>query len=118
STDFRSLVDAVRVRLLALGINPGGPQPSVQRYRPRRRRVVQTVWWHELLEWNASPRAYKTGLQPLELHLRDAIEAALQEGVVQDVLFADGSRDFEPLNLGFLWVNDDGPVSVEDEAAA
>ena len=35
--------------------------------------------------------------------------------MVEDVLFADGSRDFASLNLGFLWIDDHGLQSLEDQ---
>ena len=115
STNFGTLVDSVRHDLLEIGMNPGGPQPSSISYRPRRGPIV---WWHQLIDWNASPRTYRTGLQPVEQQLRDEIETELRQAVIQDVLFADGSRDFESLNLGFLWVNEQGPDGPSDEAAA
>ena len=113
---FRSLLDVVRERLLAIGMNPGGPGPSLARYQPQMRGAV--VRWTELIDWVAQPRVYRTGLQPLEQVLLAKIEASLREAVIQDVLFADGSRDFESLGLGFLWVNDRGPTSLAEQAAA
>lgn len=117
STPFNSLLDAARSRLLDVGMNPGGPQPSVTKYRPRGRRA-RTVWWDALFDWDGLPRNYRTGLQPVEQQLRDQIEASLRKSIIQDVLFAAGSRDFESLNLGFLWVDVNGPVTVEDQATA
>lgn len=117
SAGFNSLLDAARARLLAVGMNPGGSRPSVTRYRPRRQGAT-TVWWHELFDWTTSPRTYRAGLQPVEQQLRDEIEASLRKSLIQDVLFADGSRDFESLNLGFLFLHPDGPQTVEDEATA
>ena len=114
---FNSLLDAARQRLLEVGINPGGPLPSVTKYRPRRPRA-QPVWWDALFDWDASPRGYRADLQPVEQQLRDQIESSLRRSMIQDVLFADGSRDFESLNLGFLWVDRNGPQTVEDQATA
>src|SRR5690606_35166027 len=70
---FRQVLDLARPRLLALGMNPGGPLPSVSRYQPQRQgpRVV----WTELIDWSASPPSYKTGLQPLEQNLQARIES-------------------------------------------
>lgn len=113
---FRSLLDAVRERLLAVGMNPGGPRPSMRRYQPRIGGPVTR--WMDLVDWTSQPRRYKAGLQPLERVLMAAIEESLREAVIQDVLFADGSRDFESLGLGFLWVNDRGPTSPAEQAAA
>lgn len=114
---FGELLDAARTRLLDVGMNPGGPQPSVTKYRPRNRRA-RTVWWDSLFDWQASPRGYRAGLQPVEQQLLDQIESSLRRAVIQDVLFADGSRDFESLNLGFLWIDGDGPATVSDQASA
>ncbi len=117
STPFTSLLDAARGRLLAVGMNPGGPQPSVTKYRPVGRRA-RTVKWEGLFDWDASPRDYRVSLQPVELQLFDRIETALRKSMIQDVLFAAGSRDFESLNLGFLWVDGDGPRGLEDQVTA
>jgi DEAD/DEAH box helicase domain-containing protein len=114
---FNSLIDAARARLLDVGMNPGGPQPSVTKYRPRGRRA-RTVWWDQLFEWGARPRGYRAGLQPVEQQLLAEIEASLRRSMIQDVLFAAGSRDFESLNLGFFWIDSNGPTSVEDQATA
>jgi len=114
SISFNSLVDAVRIGLLDIGVNPGGPMPSVGEYRSR----AAEAGWTEIIDWNATPKSYKTGLQPAERDLRDMIEASLLESVVEYVLFAAGSRDFESLRLGFLWINDQGPSTFEECAAA
>jgi DEAD/DEAH box helicase domain-containing protein len=117
SAPFNSLLDSARTRLLEVGMNPGGPQPSVTKYRPRGR-GARTVWWHALFDWDSSPHTYRAGLQPVEQQLRDQIEASLRKSIIQDVLFAAGSRDFESLNLGFLWVDGNGPLAIEDQATA
>jgi len=117
SVSFIALLDAARVRLLEVGMNPGGPRPSVTKYRPSGR-GARTVSWEQLFDWTASPRTYRVGLQPVEQQLRDHIEASLRRSIIQDVLFADGSRDFESLNLGLFFVDGSGPQTVEDQAAA
>jgi DEAD/DEAH box helicase domain-containing protein len=116
SLAFNSLLDALRAGLLRIGMNPGGPRPSLARFRPRPRGPAVT--WTALVDWAAAPPMYRTGLQPLELALLAQVEDSLQQVVVQDVLFADGSRDFESLNLGFLWINPQGPSTAEEQAAA
>jgi len=113
---FRQLLDAVRARLLEIGLNPGGPLPSVTKQQTRRNDPV--VWWTGLIEWAAIPRAYRENLQPVERMLMADIEGSLRRAVIQDVLFADGSRDFESLGLGYLWIRDSGPVSVTEQVAA
>lgn len=113
---FNALLVAIREGLLALGTNPGGPHRSLRKARPVQ--GLPDVLWTDLVDWNASPRTYKAGLQPREMDLRNAIEASLYESVIQDVLFADGSRDFESLGIGFLWRGQDLPATLEEEAAA
>jgi Lhr-like helicase len=117
SVSFNALLDAARTRLLEVGMNPGGPRPSVTKYRPSGR-GARTVGWEQLFDWTASPRTYRVGLQPVEQQLRDQIEASLRRSMIQDVLFADGSRDFESLNLGFFFADGRGPQTIEDQAAA
>jgi Lhr-like helicase len=116
SLTFSSLLDTVRSGLLALGMNPGGPQPSLHTFRPSPR--GPSVDWTTLVDWTVTPPMYRTGLQPLERALLSDIEESLKQVVVQAVLFADGSRDFESLNLGFLWITAQGPNTVEEQAAA
>ncbi len=116
AASFRDLLDAVRERLLAIGMNPGGPLPSVSEYQPRR--DAEVVRWTDLIDWNSQPRTYRASLQPVERALMADIEASLKQAVIQDVLFADGSRDFESLGLGFLWINQLGPTSAAEQAAA
>ncbi|MBI4502885.1 MAG: DEAD/DEAH box helicase [Gemmatimonadetes bacterium] len=116
SLSFNALLDALRSGLLAIGMNPGGPRQSLARFRPRPRGPV--LAWTALVEWSIAPPRYRTGLQPLELALLAQIEDSLKQVVVQDVLFADGSRDFESLNLGFLWITAHGPLTLEEQAGA
>lgn len=116
SVSFNSLLDVVRFALLTIGINPGGPSPSLFKYQPRT--GGRAVLWTELIDWTASPPRYRSTLQPIEQGLRDQIEASLREAVIQDVLFADGSRDFESLGLGLLWTDDGGSSTIADQAAA
>jgi len=107
---FRALLDAVRTALLSLGMNPGGPLPSVARNRE--------IWWTDLFDWTSDPISYKTGLQPVEQNLQNDIERSLREHVISDVLFASASRDFESLGLGYLWVRGSGPVNALEQASA
>jgi Lhr-like helicase len=120
SMSFNTLVDAARNGLLGLGINPGGPRPSVTKYRVQGERPGQplTVRWTDLIDWQAAPPSYRPGLQPIQRDLRDRMEASLLDDVVQGVLYGGNSRDFESLRLGFLWINDRGPVGVAECTAA
>lgn len=110
SLTFQALVESVREGLLSLGMNPGGPRKSTQ-WGPG-------GFWTELIDWNAQPRSYRANLSQLEIQHMRTIEAALAKAVIEDVLFADGSRDFESLRLGFVWFNDAGPQGASEEAAA
>jgi hypothetical protein len=107
---FRELLSAVRPGLLGLGMNPGGPLPSVARNRG--------VQWTDLFDWTLAPIAYKPGLQPIEQNLQADIERSMREHIVSDVLFASASRDFESLGLGYLWISAAGPSGPVEEAAA
>jgi len=115
SLTFNELLHAVRTRLLEIGMNPGGPMPSMARYKPP---AGLPVLWTELVDWNAIPKDYRANLQPIPRDLRDRIEGSFHESILRDVLFADGSRDFESLGLGFLWHGSDPPVGLEQHTAA
>lgn len=113
---FRDLLDLVRQRLLALGMNPGGPLPSVSRYHPQR--SGQSVVWTELIDWQLNPPSYRRGLQPLEQNLQASIESSFRAGIISSVLFASAARDFESLGLGYLWTSNSPPATSAEEAAA
>ena len=115
SVPFNSLLDEARRRLLEIANKPRGPSAVVAKYRPRIRGALP-VRWEALFDWDRAPRSYRQGLQPVEQHLRDLIEDSLRKSIIQDVLFAAGSRDFESLNLGLLWIDGTGPASVEEQA--
>jgi hypothetical protein len=111
---FNALVDAVRERLLAIGMNPGGPMPSSCRYGSN----TVPLHWTSLVDWFSAPRTYRSGLQLAERDLRDQMERALLETLFESVLFASGSRDFESLRLGYMWINEHGLQTVQERAAA
>lgn len=114
SMPFNALLDFVRESLLRFGMNPGGPLPGVRVYQPQ----TTPILWTDIFDWNVEPHRYRPGLQPVEQALQGRIEAELLRSVIDDVLFAGGSRDFESLRLGFLWTNESGPTTVQDCAAA
>ena len=111
---FNALLNFVRESLLQVGMNPGGPLPRVMEYQSQ----TSTINWTEIFEWDAEPHRFRSNLQPIEQELRDRIEAELMRSVIDDVLFAGGSRDFESLRLGFLWIRNSGPVTEVECAAA
>jgi DEAD/DEAH box helicase domain-containing protein len=114
SMRFNSLLDHVRESLLAIGMNPGGPLPTVREYKSQTARVS----WTDLFDWTVAPEQYRPGLQPVEQELRDRIEAELLRSIIDEVLFAGGSRDFESLRLGYLWISNTGPTTPRQCAAA
>ena len=114
SMPFNALLNFVRESLLRIGTNPGGPLPGVKEYQSQ----TTSILWTDLFDWDAKPHTYRLGLQPVEQELRDRIEAELLRSVIDDVLFAGGSRDFESLRLGLLWINDSGPATIQECAAA
>ena len=113
---FGDLLHVARRRLFSLGMNPGGPLPSVARYKPQRQ--VRAVLWTELVDWSQDPPYYKQALQPLEERLQANIEVSLRTNIISAVLFASAARDFESLGLGYLWVDTTEPARPADQAAA
>src|SRR5262249_861744 len=113
---FRQLLDIVRPRLLALGINPGGPLPSVSFYQPAR--TTPRIHWTDLFDWGAQSPPYPAGLHPIEQNLQASIETSLRTNIISSVLFASGARDFESLGLGYLWIGNAPPASPTEQAAA
>jgi ATP-dependent helicase YprA (DUF1998 family) len=114
SMPFNTLLDFVRESLLRIGMNPGGPLPGVKEYQSQTTKIL----WTDIFDWGSEPHRYRSDLQPVEQELRDRIEAELQRSVIDDVLFAGGSRDFESLRLGLLWINDSAPATIQECAAA
>jgi ATP-dependent helicase YprA (DUF1998 family) len=114
SMRFNTLLEFVRESLLGIGMNPGGPLPTVSEYRSQTAEVV----WTQIFDWAVEPHRYRLALQPVEQELRDRIEGELVRSIIDDVLFAGGSRDFESLRLGYLWIDDVGPCSPQEHAAA
>lgn len=114
---FDELVNAARAELLQLGSNPGGPQPSLATYTTDAN-PPRTAHWQEVMDWAATPRAYRRGLQDERLTLQERIDAGMREALVKEVLFAVGSRDFESLGLGYLHATEQAPTRVEEQAAA
>ena len=113
---FRELLDIVRTIVLSLGVNPGGPLPSVTRYKPTRKHAP--LQWTELIDWTAQPPQYKSWLQPVEQTLQASIEYGFRAAIMSSVLYASAGRDFESLRLGYLWVQDAPPATAAAQAAA
>jgi DEAD/DEAH box helicase domain-containing protein len=110
---FNRLLNEVRIRLLRAGTNPGGPAPSLK--------SSGAAFWADLFDWNpASPNffRYKPDFNEAESQLSRAIEKAYTENLVEDVLFAGGSRDVESLGLAIVWVRNSPPSDPVEQAAA
>jgi len=117
SLRFDPLCEVVRSRLLALGMNPGGPKATLARWAPDDGQIIR---WEDLVNWDSSPREYKPHdqLNVLERDLQTRIERSLVSNIVEDVLFALGSRDFESLRLGVLWIREAPPSNADEQMAA
>jgi hypothetical protein len=59
SITFDELLHTVRPRLLDIGMNLGGPMPAMARYKPP---AGSAVLWTELIDWNATRKAYRANL--------------------------------------------------------
>lgn len=115
---FDPLCSSAREGLLALGMNPGGPKASLAGVRAGTDQ--RDAPWGSLVDWSASPRQFKhySLLNAAEVDLKNKIDDALTAAMVESVLFAAGSRDFESLRLGLLWIGQTPPATREQEAAA
>nr|WP_240963246.1 DEAD/DEAH box helicase [Antrihabitans stalactiti] len=101
-----SLSLAVRDQLLIMGINPGGPKPSLAATEPPRTktRIIaqKPTRWPALYDWRtAGPPRARAQLGSLEQSLLGDIDQSLREEVL-DGLFSGAGRDFESLGLGWL----------------
>jgi Lhr-like helicase len=112
---FGTLIEETRPQLLTLGMNPGGPEPSITMYDSAGQRNLH---WTGLFDWHRHPPAYQPNLDLAHQNFQNEIEVRLRTHVIEDVLFADGSRDFESLGLGFLWISAAGPQNAMERAAA
>ena len=114
---FDPLHNAVRSRLLAIGMNPGGPKEPLAYFWVANHERGR---WATVVDWTASPPAYKAvsdRSNPESDHIQ-RLEESLIEATVEQVLFAAGSRDFESLKLGFLWIRGGPPNDTAEQAAA
>jgi Lhr-like helicase len=98
------LVRVVHDGLLARGVNPGGPDFSLQGYGQKPRRP-----WTDLFDWNVAPPRARSGrtLPPDSLGLQSAINENLWQECVSS-LYKGGGMDFESLGLALPTV----PVTV------
>ena len=94
----------VSTALECLGINPAGPDPSVQTWG---RKGADFCRWEDLYDWAATPPARRSPLSTQsEISLRNQIDARLLEACALNV-FAGNGRDLESLALARPTVNID-----------
>jgi DEAD/DEAH box helicase domain-containing protein len=96
---WRTAVERIQARMLDLGVNPAGPEKSVETFRGE-------PWWRlyssKHSEW-----------QPLEPEVRAVGQERQREkleGHLADALFNRGGRDFESIGLGYLRPRDLQPA--------
>lgn len=99
--------DEVEARLLSLGMNPGGPDDSLQRFKSGQ----QWKPWTSLYDLAASPPAART---PSELGQdEERALASIRLGILKEVeftIFAKTRRDFESIGLGWTTFGQAPPV--------
>lgn len=99
--NLEALIRQVGEELLSLGVNPGGPDFTLQGFPMR---AEERTAWTELYEgWEEGhrPRAKnRADLGSDALELLDAIGESLREECIRSV-FSSTGRDFESLGLGF-----------------
>jgi ATP-dependent helicase YprA (DUF1998 family) len=89
-----AVIEQVRQDLAALGVNPGGPDPSLAE---KRRSGMDPIRWDQLYRWDKPPRA-RADLLPDEALLRDEAARELTRETALNV-FAGNGRDLESLGL-------------------
>lgn len=83
-------------KLLALGINPGGPDPSASKFRQGQ----DDVRWEALFDWSAEPPGEKPGLtDEAGAHLSGLRGKLLDE--VLGTIFARTRRDLESIGIAY-----------------
>jgi ATP-dependent helicase YprA (DUF1998 family) len=88
------LIDSVELRLATLGLNPGGPGPSLFQSSDGRH-------WHELYSWDGSRMTRRVPLPVVLDQFRDLIRGTLTLEVLSN-LFSGVGRDTESLALAMV----------------
>jgi len=112
---LRALADDVGAMALQLGVNPGGPDASLQA-----RSVVAKgpkVSWSSLFEWKPPRIKLRGSLGLTEEHWWDSIEQNLHKEVIEGLVSGAG-RDFESLGLGWLALTTDTMDTAADPTSA
>ena len=112
-----SLHEALSDQLVALGVNPAGPDPSLS-IKHGRGQGQQSARWEDLVDWHSDPpRRLQAGPGLPELLDRD-IQATLLREIALNV-FAGNGRDLESLGLAVAQLprNQTKPPDGLDEAS-
>jgi DEAD/DEAH box helicase domain-containing protein len=91
SLPWRSLLERLQQRLVKLGVNPAGPEKSVEKFRGE-------PWWRIY----APPDSQWSVLEPEARGVGEEQRRQRLELYVADALFDRGGRDFESIGLGWL----------------
>jgi len=107
ASQLTTLGTRVRTELLSLGVNPGGPDYSLQRYSlvgDDTRRAYYP--WHTLYLWppEAHPPKAKDDVPDRGERLRDRIESSLLTECINSVYSGSG-RDLESIGLAYTTLN-------------
>ena len=107
ATSLGSVELQVEQQLLALGVNPAGPAPSVQKDKSTGHR------WTELVDWAAIP-----AFNPVSPAQNDYVARLRSDALdeVLDTLFSGAGRDIESLGLGVVTTSRATRLDPEVEA--
>ncbi len=107
------LRERVKHRLVGLGINPAGPDPSLSRLSDH----GQMARWEDLVDWKTDPPTPRSSPSaPAEQALLRSIDGALGRECALNV-FAGNGRDLEALGLAMVRIADRGilpPAGLSD----
>ncbi|MEZ6121584.1 MAG: DEAD/DEAH box helicase [Planctomycetaceae bacterium] len=95
-----ALSRGVQEELLRLGVNPGGPKPSLNEFFPGGNAAPQS--WTTLVDWSHKP-AFRDDLTAVQQTLRSLIEGRCLQECLR-VLFSHHRRSAEFLALGYATV--------------
>jgi Lhr-like helicase len=99
-------ISELEARLLAMGVNPGGPTASLrkaERQRTDAATATEEKPWTSIYDWTKKPPERKSvlHLDGSQEALRERIDAKLREETLYG-LYSGAGRDFESLGLGWL----------------
>lgn len=108
ATPLAALSQEVSDRLLALGVNPGGPAYDLAGFGSDPRRP-----WHEVYDWTVSPPRPKhlDDLGGEARDLKSSIERLAREETVNSI-YSGGGRDIESVGLAFTTIDPTTALSV------